>query len=157
MLRILAASLTKLFPRGSFESIRGSPLWFPPAYQFAMNVAIIHYHLNRGGVMQVIANHLQAMDVALAGNGPLRVALVYGGRREGWPDRLPRQLQSLDVSLCEVPGLDYDQGDAARPERLHGDIKAALTPIGLSGHETLLHLHNHAMAEYQTHPRPTRA
>ena len=73
-----------------------------------MNLAIIHYHLNRGGVTQVIINQLRALhcqlgrdDARRGGTGvppvntgqrpvPLtvRIALVYGGRREGWLSNL---------------------------------------------------------------------
>jgi len=39
-------------------------------------LAIVHYHLNRGGVTQVIINQLRALDLALQTERPWRVVRV---------------------------------------------------------------------------------
>lgn len=77
-----------------------------------MNIAIIHYHLNRGGVAQVIKSHLRAMDLFSPAAMPERVLLVYGGRREGWFDPPAGQREPVDSRVHEIviPELDYDEG-----------------------------------------------
>ena len=49
-----------------------------------MNLAIFHYHLNRGGVTRVVENQLLALDAVLDPAQPWHVALCFGGRRKGW-------------------------------------------------------------------------
>jgi len=121
-----------------------------------MQIAIIHYHLNRGGVTQVIANHLRSLDAALGGGQRWRVALLYGGRREGWPAGLSKQFTALDVSRCAIPQLDYDDGGPALPEDLHRQIRDALRKLNFSPGETLLHVHNHALGKNVSLPGALR-
>lgn len=73
-----------------------------------MKLAILHYHLNRGGVARVIENQLVALDAVLDGARPWEVAILYGGRREGWNEALSTRLRNIWLRLCEVPGLEYD-------------------------------------------------
>ena len=54
-----------------------------PADMISLNLAIVHYHLNRGGVTQVITNQLLALDAVARGDAKPQVALLYGGRRFG--------------------------------------------------------------------------
>ncbi|NQT13867.1 MAG: hypothetical protein HQ582_14025, partial [Planctomycetes bacterium] len=56
-----------------------------------MNIAILHYHLNRGGVTRVIQNHLLALDAVLQPDQTLPVALIHGGRRLDWPEGFPER------------------------------------------------------------------
>jgi len=115
-----------------------------------MNLAILHYHLNRGGVTQVIANHLRALDAVLDPAGPWRVALIYGGRREGWSDDLPEKLRSIRLTLCEVPCLDYDdvqEDPGCRPNDLHGQLVSVLDRLRFDPDETVLHIHNHSLGK----------
>jgi len=112
-----------------------------------VNLVILHFHLNRGGVMQVIARHLQALSGALAGQDPLRVALVYGGRREGWPDDLPGRLPALDVVYCEVPEIDYGQGGAGDVGPLADRLQTTLVRAGFPPRTTVIHSHNHALGK----------
>ncbi len=73
-----------------------------------MKLAILHYHLNRGGVTRVIENQLAALDAVLEGSQPWEAAILYGGRRHGWNESLAGHLRSIRLRLCEVPRLDYD-------------------------------------------------
>lgn len=108
-----------------------------------MNLAIIHYHLNRSGVTRVVENQLAALDAVLEGTRRWRVALLYGGRRQGWNDNLASTLQNVRLSLHEVPALDYDdQGGSAEVGRQLADI---LRQIGFTPEESVLHVHNHAL------------
>jgi len=116
-----------------------------------VNLAILHYHLNRGGVTRVIENQLTAIDAVLDGSEPWQAALLYGGRREGFRRELPGQLRSTRLSLHEAPLLDYDdahhQGAGENDEALHGQLTAALDRLGFAPAETLLHVHNHSLGK----------
>lgn len=120
-----------------------------------MNLAILHYHLNRGGVTRVVANQLLALDGVLDGEpdrgDPWRVALIYGGRREGWSDDLPEQLKAIRLSLHEVPLLDYDEVHGRQgprlPGQLHRQLARVLQQTGFAPQETVLHVHNHALGK----------
>ena len=111
-----------------------------------MKIAIIHYHLNRGGVTQVVSNHLRALNEQHVGDGLLPVALIHGGRCAGWPhERLP-DLRQLDISMHTVDELDYDN---VRPKRgsLTEQLQSTLRNAGFDPHETVLHIHNHSLGK----------
>ena len=99
-----------------------------------MKIAIVHYHLQPGGVTRVIENTLQAWEE----NGTEIEAVALSGR--AYPgDRLP------DTRV--VQGLDYTSPrDAVDPrvltERLRASAKDALgqTP-------DLWHIHNHSLGK----------
>ena len=103
-----------------------------------MNVAVLHYHLNRGGVTQVIANHLQALAMAMPADETARIAILYGGRREGWSAELPSTLDRLDLRLCELPELDYDDG-VCRSQELTARLTSQLEALGFDPGETVIH------------------
>lgn len=115
-------------------------------------LAILHYHLNRGGVSQVIANQLRALDAEYTGGGLLQVALVYGGRAEDWPGDELQTLQHLDVTYIVVPELEYD---ALRPRArgLTASVSTALEGAGFAPGETVLHIHNHALGKNTALPQ----
>ena len=72
-----------------------------------MQVAIVHYHLNRGGVTQVIVNQLRALACAVPEGQTMRVAILYGGRADGWPVDAVAGLDHVELTLHEIPELDY--------------------------------------------------
>lgn len=98
-----------------------------------MNLFVLHYHLNRGGVTQVILNHLSALQTQ--GMDGVRVILGYGGRRDGLPPELP-------VQICELPGLEYDDLLSPEEQTLWWDISTALARLDCPPHNTVLHVHN---------------
>ncbi len=113
-----------------------------------MDLAILHYHLNRGGVTRVIANHLLSLNASLAGQDRCRVAIIYGGRCAGWPDDLTAQLDRLDVTMCAVPELDYDEpGARPQPHSLAEHVRRHLDKHGFVPEQTLLHVHNHSVGK----------
>jgi len=100
-----------------------------------MKVAMLHYHLRRGGVGSVM--HRQAAGLALTEDPP-ELAFVVGAAPEG-PSSAP---------VFVVPGLDYDGftgADAsdleAGAERLAAAIEEALSRAFPGGCD-LLHVHN---------------
>jgi len=115
-----------------------------------MKIAILHYHLNRGGVTRVIQNHLLALDAVLKPGQTLPVALIYGGRRADWPEDLPERLESIRLTLHAVPPLDYDDQQAAGPAQsgtLDEQLVEVLDDLEFAPWETVLHIHNHAVGK----------
>lgn len=109
-----------------------------------MNLVILHYHLNRGGVTQVIFNHLKALDQHLTGER-WRVAILFGGRHDAWLEDL-QQLESLNVTFCPLAQLDYDWSKALpQPESLGEEIANQLKEIDFDPQETVIHTHNHCL------------
>lgn len=111
-----------------------------------MNLVIVHYHLNRGGVTQVIRNHLRCLRRHRA--AVPRIAILFGGRQTAWPEDASRE---LEVALHTVPSLEYDElaegqsGDT--PDKLAGDVSSLLDAQGLSADDTVLHVHNHSLGK----------
>ena len=112
-----------------------------------MNIAIVHYHLNRGGVARVVENQLLALDRALGSSERVRVALLYGGDAHGWPDGLPDRLRSIDLKRSVVEGLGYDSGPTAEPALLADELRQSLARHEFAPDETLLHVHNHSLGK----------
>ncbi len=126
-----------------------------------MNLAVVHYHLNRGGVTRVIENQLRALDSVLDGGEqstgePWRVSIFYGGRRKGWIKKVARKLRSIHLTLVEVPGLEYDSPEestaASGPEELAKDLRLALGRQGFAAGTSVVHVHNHALGKNRALP-----
>jgi len=119
-----------------------------------MNLAVLHYHLNRGGVTRVIENHLASLDAVL--DQPWRAALLFGGRREDFREELPEQLGSIRLSLEEVPLLDYDDQQTSstptEPDALFAQLTATLDRLEFVPRQTVLHFHNHALGKNRCLP-----
>ena len=111
-----------------------------------MNLAILHYHLSHGGVVRVIANHLQALQTALPADQSVRVALLHGPGRAGWPDEQSRRLSGIQLQLRELPALSYDTG-APNADALAADCQQALDSLGFEPAQTVLHVHNHSLGK----------
>ncbi len=116
-----------------------------------MSLAILHYHLNRGGVTRVIENQRASLDSVLEGADPLRVGLLFGGRREGFDDELPDRLRTIRLCLEEVPLLDYDNvrphADEDSPDDLLRQLISTLDRLRFKPEETVLHVHNHSLGK----------
>jgi len=125
-----------------------------------MNLAIVHYHLNRGGVTRVIENQLRALDAVLGPRRSWPVAVIYGGRRAGWPEDLPAQLKSIRLTLHEAPLLDYDSARSDKdplPGTLEEQLTTLLDRLGFAPRQTVLHVHNHALGKNVDLPRAVAA
>jgi len=118
-----------------------------------MNLAIIHYHLNRGGVARVIENQLLALDAVLDPADPWHAAILHGGRKEGWNDGLAGRLRAIRLELAVVPGLEYDEPGAAEnapPDegsRLLLELTDAIGRLGFTPGETVVQIHNHSLGK----------
>ncbi|MCA9136796.1 MAG: hypothetical protein KDB00_08555 [Planctomycetales bacterium] len=128
---------------------RGDPI--PP------NIAILHCHFRRGGVTQVVENHVASLREKVAG----KIVLISGGRNDGLSDRTLDQTTQLIVE-----GIDYDTvvlgrdpmdedfaGLAERAERLVTQIVGGLDSLGLSIQDTVLHWHNHSLGKNVAAPQ----
>lgn len=112
-----------------------------------MDLAIVHYHLNRGGVTQVILNHLRALAQTSSVGRPRRVVIFYGGRRTAWPDHLADELDTLPVELHAIAELDYDDDQSPQPDRLAQLLEAAFSQCRFDPAATLVHVHNHSLGK----------
>lgn len=114
-----------------------------------MNLAIVHYHLNRGGVAHVVLNHLRALHALPDQLLPDSVLLVHGGQRDGFPVDLSKRFPKFKLMEVVVPELDYDQGSFAKPEPmiLADRMESVLREKGCVAEDTLLHVHNPALGK----------
>jgi len=116
-----------------------------------MKLAILHYHLNRGGVSRVIQSQLEALESQFAGGDEMLVLLLYGGRREGWPEDWAQRFRSLRVILEAAPLADYDNvhknTSLKAADLLYGQLLEALRRHGCRPEETVLHVHNHSLGK----------
>ena len=117
-----------------------------------MNIAILHYHLNRGGVTRVITNHLLALDSALSAGEGCRCAVVFGGRAAGWPHDLQERLKSIRLSLHTVDRLDYDSSGRLQSETLAKELRSVLRCLQFDPETTVLHAHNHSLGKNPSLP-----
>ncbi len=114
-----------------------------------MQIAIIHYHLNPGGVTQVIANHLQSLDLALDDNRNCRVAIFHGGETKDWNPPCLKSLRNIKVSIHSVAALGYDAWPEEQPDStgLSDDLHRRLAEIGFDPAGTVIHVHNHSLGK----------
>ena len=112
-----------------------------------MHLVLVHYHLNRGGVTQVILNHLRSLARHwTCGDIIDNITILFGGRREGWPNLADARLP-VPVRLCPWPELDYDSLTNRSAGQLDGKLSPLLDSLGFSPDQTLLHVHNHALGK----------
>ncbi len=116
-----------------------------------MNLVIIHYHLHRGGVTRVIENQLAALDAVLPAEPPWRVAVLHGGRCEGWNPQAAAGLRALRVTRHAVPELGYDHLRPAEaedgPAALLMAVMNVLAEMGFAPADTIIHVHNHSLGK----------
>ena len=116
-----------------------------------MKLVLVHYHLNRGGVSQVIANHLRALDRVL--DHRLEVFVLSGPRALGWPRELAEQLERIVLQRATLAGLDYEElTTAEQRRRLPEETAELLRQGGFSPGETVVHIHNHSLGKNSAMP-----
>ena len=110
-----------------------------------MNLVVIHYHLNPGGVTRVIANQLLALDAVV--HEPLRVLVLHGPGKDGWPSDVADSLESVQLKLIELPCLSYSTETPAEPARIVDEIQSVLARHDFRPADTVLQFHNHALGK----------
>lgn len=108
-----------------------------------MQLVILHYHLNRGGVTSVVENHLRSLATLPSDLQPSRAAIVYGGRAEAWKAELADELP-FECELVAVPELEYDNQRSGDGELLNALLSAL---SGFDRDSTILHIHNHSLGK----------
>jgi hypothetical protein len=105
-----------------------------------MRLAIVHYHLRRGGVTRVIAN-------ALAALGDRVEAVVLASTESAEP---------LPCPVLRIPELAYgDEASADAARRLHRRLRqAARDHFGADA--DLWHIHNHSLGKQVNFPEALR-
>ncbi|MFZ5829999.1 MAG: hypothetical protein ACOY3P_07915 [Planctomycetota bacterium] len=120
-----------------------------------MNLAIVHYHLSLGGVTQVIAHQLRALaGVAVEGES-CRVAILHGGRSDGWPAEVLPAGSPIKVALHTIPQLRYDDGHISARD-LAGRLGDALRDLGFAAEDSVIHVHNHSLGKNSALPGAIR-
>ena len=114
-----------------------------------MHIAIIHYHLQPGGVFQVIANHLHSLIKGVDANSKCRVAILHGGSNKEVSDRTWAKAPNFTVTTHAITGLGYDIGLESPVEstRLAESIIATLREQKFSPTESVVHVHNHSLGK----------
>lgn len=114
--------------------------------QLDLNLVIIHYHLNRGGVTSVIRNQIKA----LAGcDSVAGILVLHGEGTEGWPDYL-KETEAIGppgwITFETLPGLGYQTSGELDPT-LPELVKEACHRRGFVPAETLIQIHNHGLGK----------
>jgi len=115
-----------------------------------MKLAVLHYHLNRGGVTQVILNQLRALELVADQCGLSDVLILHGGRAEAWPDDF--ETQAFSLSTAAIDGLDYADGEPLHDAELADAIAGKLHEFGFRPDETILQIHNHSLGKNASLP-----
>ena len=109
-----------------------------------MDVIIIHFHLNRGGVTRVIENHLRSLALAESDRPVERVTIVYGGRAVAWNPAIADELP-FELSMVVVPELEYDDQAVGSKRSLFEALQDVL--LNYDRDSTVLHIHNHSLGK----------
>ena len=114
-----------------------------------MNIAIIHHHLNRGGVTSVIRSHIASIDQAISNGESVRIAILFGGRCEAWDHAFQTQLSGVELTLHSVPILDYDQVQQTRATgaNVYDALRTTLRSVSFTPSDTVIHVHNHSLGK----------
>lgn len=114
-----------------------------------MKIAAIHYHLDRGGVTQVMLNQTAGLN-SVAGDEVEKLMLMHGGRCGGLPQEFNCRFPCEAIAIA---GLEYDErrgaGDPSTDEglALAKSIAKSIHRCGGSAEDTVLHIHNHSLGK----------
>lgn len=114
-----------------------------------MNIVILHCHFERGGVTQVVENHVRWLRNC---DGVRRIVLVSGTRRSGLSTATAEATEQIVIE-----DFDYDAGEVprdveARVNRMVQGLSSAFSEFGLSAEDSVLHWHNHSLGKNTAAP-----
>lgn len=99
-----------------------------------MKIAVVHYHLQPGGVTRVIENTLNSFEQKY---NSTKFVVLSGRQYTG------KQIQNVKI----VEGLDYSTPkEAIRPKALLGQMESAAKEA-LGGKPDVWHIHNHSLGK----------
>ncbi|MDG2220086.1 MAG: hypothetical protein P8L85_01815, partial [Rubripirellula sp.] len=119
----------------------------PPTPLAILNIVIVHCHFERGGVTQVVENHVRWLaeqpDVE-------RIFLLSGDRVGGLSDQTLRLTESIIL-----PGFDYDSvalqtsthDFETRAGELFREWNEQARALQISPEQTVIHWHNHSLGK----------
>ena len=97
-------------------------------------IAMVHYHLRRGGVTRVIRNAVEALE-----RSPVRCVVLTG-------ESLPEEV-TVNAPVVVVEGLAYDEhGALPSPETLLERVRQGVRDA-VGAEPDLWHIHNHALGK----------
>lgn len=100
----------------------------------SLRVAILHYHMRRGGVTRVIENAVGALT-----NHPVSLVVIAGEK--------PSDALNADTRVRIVNGLGYEgEGPVMEPENMAEQIRS-VAEEALGGAPDIWHIHNHSLAK----------
>jgi hypothetical protein len=119
-----------------------------------LNIVILHCHFERGGVTQVVENHIRALR---DGDCIEQIVLVAGKRTSG----LSAETLSA-TKLIQIDDFDYDAQDhtadalAGRSGRIAQQLAQQLSAEGITSDNSVLHWHNHGLGKNTAAPEVIR-
>ncbi len=120
-----------------------------------MVIVILHCHYERGGVTQVVENHVRA----LRQTGQFdRIVLASGERKSGLSEETLKTVEWISLD-----GFDYDPDEltdadlASRQQRMLHELKTQFADHDLGVEDTLLHWHNHSLGKNTAAPGVIRS
>lgn len=112
-----------------------------------LRLVIIHYHLERGGVTQVINNHIQSLAASITPKIE-EVLILHGGRSSGWPDSSSFSNLPYPVRQITIQELEYDDANSTTSlEDCDRAIQGVIREEKLTPKDTLFHFHNHSLGK----------
>ncbi|WP_145168625.1 glycosyltransferase family protein [Rubripirellula lacrimiformis] len=121
-----------------------------------MNIVILHCHFRRGGVTQVVENHVRWLR---QDSNIDRIVLVSAGRTDGLGPATRSAVETLSVAGFDYDGIDAETADVSvvddvgvRADAMESRLRESLGRIGLSADDTVLHWHNHSLGKNTAAP-----
>ena len=118
-----------------------------------MNVVILNYHFQRGGVTQVVENHVcwlkQSPDIN-------RILLVSGNRVDGLSEPTRQAAEIIRVDELEYDSSGEADHAEAKARLLVDQLQVQLDHQGIDRGETVLHWHNHSLGKNTAAPAAVR-
>ncbi|WDQ19390.1 hypothetical protein [Rhodopirellula sp. P2] len=115
-----------------------------------MKILIVHCHFERGGVTQVVDNHVHCLHES---DDIDEVALVSGPRQSGL-----QEATRSSASLWTIPSLEYDSlRDSSRnvqqqAEQTARELDEQCQRAGWTREQTVIHWHNHSLGKNAAAP-----
>lgn len=105
-----------------------------------LNVVILHCHFQRGGVTQVVENHIRALRDS---DRVDQIAMVSGDRSDGLADETRSITKLIRIDDFDYDSRDYD-ADAlpGRSSEITRRLTEQLAAEGLTADDSVLHWHN---------------
>ena len=112
-----------------------------------MNVVILHCHFQRGGVTQVVENHVEALSGQVDS-----IVLVSGGRLDGLSETTLERTTQVNVEGLEYDALAAVLGHRGDARSIAADLASRLSELGCEPNNTVLHWHNHSLGKNVASP-----